>query len=338
MEKITVKKNFVNNSVSVIGVSVKEGQQLTGVEKAPQLFREAGLLKCIHEIGLSITDHGNITTESIEAEIQNEMLNTKEYEFLVENGDVLGPMNKRLHDLAFSAASNKDTVLVLGGDHGLATGSISGVKKAYPDLKVIWVDAHGDCNTPETSPSGNYHGMPVAHLLGWMKKGAIKGFDWFEPCLKGEDIVYIGLRDIDPEERKLLRDHNIKVFTPFDIIDLGGIHSVMKEVFSYLGMDENKNIPIHVSWDIDGCDPSFIEATGTKSRCGISEREAHYILQKIAATGNLVSIDMVEVNPELEPNDEHREVLHGDIAFLKGTPTLLYASEFILSALGNRWL
>lgn len=333
-----IEHKFTNNRVSIIGVSVKEGQQKTGVEQSPQLFRDCGLTQAIKEIGWEIHDEGDLTKEQMEDEIEAEHANEKEYKYVLPNIEILGVMNKHLSEKAHKRSLEKDLVLTLGGDHGLATGSISGMQRTYENLKVIWFDAHGDCNIPETSPSGNYHGMPAAHLLGWIKEGDMKSFDWLKPSLKPENIVFIGLRDLDEGEKILLKKHNIKVYTPYDIEMKGGISKVMKETLQYLECDKEHSNPIHVSFDVDGCDPSFITATGTKSRCGLSERESHFLLKRIAATGNLVSIDMVEVNPELEmEKNEIREVLHGDNKLLKGPPTLVYAMEFILSALGHTW-
>lgn len=342
MKSITKKETqnsqkFVNNTVSVIGVSVKEGQKKTGVEEGPTRFREGGLLNAVKEFGWQINDLGDITKESLAEELEEEEYNEKEYKYVLPNIDVLGVMNKKLSELAAQSSANKDFVLTLGGDHGLATGSISGMLETHPNLKVIWVDAHGDCNIPEISPSGNYHGMPVAHLLGWIPEGSMKAFDWLTPKLKPENIVFIGLRDLDKGEKELLKKHDIKFFTPYDIELNGGIGQVMELTLDYLGANDEESAPIHISWDVDGCDPSFIPATGTKSRCGLTERESHFILQRTQRTGNLVSLDLVEVNPQLEPSQEHREVLHGDNKILKGTPTVVYAMEFVLSALGFSW-
>lgn len=225
----------------------------------------------------------------------------------------------------------------MGGDHGLATGSITGMLRTHPDLRVVWIDAHGDCNTPETSPSGNYHGMPVAHLLGWMKEGEMKGFDWFKPLLKPENLVYIGLRDVDVGERMLLKKHGIKCYSPFDIESKGGIANVMSEVLTYLHIDSDHKNPVHCSWDVDACDPEFMSGTGTRARCGLSLRESHFILQKLYGTGNFVSMDLVEVNTLLD-SEEERETLHGDSPVLKGKKTIMYACELILSGLGHTWL
>ena len=335
-ERINEPKH-TNKEISIIGVSVKEGQKKTGVEEAPNRFREGGLLNALKEYGWAVKDFGNLTKESMMEDIERELEDEEEYKYVLPNIEVLGVMNQKLSQLANARSQEKNFVLTLGGDHGLATGSISGMLETYPNLKVIWVDAHGDCNIPEISPSGNYHGMPVAHLLGWIPKGSMKSFNWLTPKLKPENIVYIGLRDLDKGEKVLLEKHSIKFYTPFDIEDVGGIGKVMEEALDYLQANDSDQNPIHISWDVDGCDPSFMPATGTKSRCGLTERESHFILQRTQRTGNLVSLDMVEINPELEPNNQQREVLHGDNKLLKGTPSVVYALEFILSAIGFSW-
>ena len=335
--------NYITDTVSVIGIAVKEGQKLTGVELSPPLFRKCGVLEVVNELGWNIRDLGDITTQDLKEKIDASLADETEYKYVVENAHVIGPMCHQLHDIVYDGAKRQDFNLILGGDHGLAAGSISGMLKKYPNLKVVWVDAHGDCNTPETSPSGNYHGMPAAHLLGWIKKGEVKGFNWLNdiPILKAENIVYIGLRDIDAEEKKLLKKHNIKCYSPFDIEFAGGMGNVMKETLEYLKCDgktpETTN-PIHCSWDVDGCDPSFMTGTGTRARCGLTLRESHFILQTLFNTRNLVSLDMVEVNTLLEKNTENREMLHGDIPSLVGQQTILYAAELILSAMGFSWL
>lgn len=242
----------------------------------------------------------------MEPEIALEILNKKRYKYFnIENIETIGVMNKKLNEIARDRSNKRDFVLTIGGDHGLATGSISGVLKTHENLRVIWFDAHGDCNTPETSHSGNYHGMPAAHLLNWIKEGEMKSFDWLKPSLGSDKIVFIGLRDLDHGERSLLKQHGIKVYTPYDIEDLGGVSNVMDKALEYLQCDQDHTNPIHVSFDVDCCDPSFMTATGTKARCGLSERECHYMLKRISNTGNLVSLDMVEINNELEEDKNH---------------------------------
>jgi arginase len=333
----SVNFKFCKNFLSVLGISVKEGQQLTGVEEAPKHFREGGLLHCLKDLGWQIKDLGDITKESLQSEIEElEKDTSKHYKYNLPHIEIIGAVNKRLAEINHEQSKQGRLVLNLGGDHGLASGTITGMLRTYPNLKVIWVDAHGDCNTPEISPSGNYHGMPVAHVLGWIQKGDVKAFDWLDVNLKAEDIVYVGLRDLDAGEKKLLKQHNIKFYTPYDIEDMGGIKYVMDDALRFLKADKDDNNPIHVSWDVDGCDPAFIYGTGTKARSGLSERESHYMLQRIAATGNLVSLDVVEINPSLDVVKQ-REVYHGDNIHITGTQSVCNAIELTLSALGFSW-
>ena len=328
---------FCTNKLTVIGVSVFEGQQLTGVEETPDKFREGGLLKCLSNLGWEVKDLGDITKESLEKEIHAlENDKSRKYTYDLPNIEIIGTVNQKLCDLNHQESKQGRFVLNIGGDHGLASGSITGMLKTYSNLKVIWVDAHGDCNTPETSMSGNYHGMPVAHVLGWITKNQVKGFDWLDIHLKPENLVYIGLRDLDRKEKTLLLNNKIKYYTPYDIEHAGGIKFVMDEAMKYLQIEKEDNNPIHVSWDVDACDPSFIYGTGTKARAGISERESHYILQRIAATGNLVSFDIVEVNPALDIIKE-REIFHGDNPIIKGTQSVCNSIDLTLSALGFSW-
>lgn len=332
-----VNYKFCKNLLTVQGISVKEGQQLTGVEEAPKKFRESGLLPCIQQLGWQLKDLGDITKESLQDEIDAlEKDNSKVYKHNLPHIEIIGTVNKKLNEINHEQTKQGRLMLNIGGDHGLASGTITGVLRTHPNLKVIWIDAHGDCNTPEISPSGNYHGMPVAHILGWIKKDEVKGFDWLDHYLKPENLVYIGLRDIDAGEKLLLKQHNIKFYTPFDIDDMGGIKFVMDEALNYLQATKEHDTPIYVSWDVDGCDPHYIYGTGTKARAGLTERESHYILQRIANTGNLVGLDMVEVNPSLDEIKD-REMFHGHNPLITGNLSVCHAVELTLSALGFSW-
>jgi arginase len=324
--------NFLKEKkLNIIGVAVSEGQNHAGPEQGPRVLREANLVKVAESLGWEVKDLGDITNTTIELE----KTDASKYKYSdIKNSHILGGTCKQLHQWAKKSAEEGVFTLVLGGDHGLATGSISGLKEAYPDLKVVWIDAHGDINIPEGSPSGNYHGMPVAHLLGWMAEGTIPGFDWFKPNLKPEDIVYIGLRDIDEYEKKVLRKHNIKVFDMDDVTELG-IGKVMEEINKYFNAD-GKTHPIHISFDIDGIDPIYAPQTGTKSRGGLTDREAKYILRKLVKGGNVVSMDLVEVNPELEKDSPIREVFHGDNKLITGTQTVCLGVELVEAVLGHR--
>lgn len=174
-------------------------------------------------------------------------------------------------------------------------GTVSGTKKRFPDAAVIWVDAHADINTPLTTDSGNLHGCPISFLLG-LKGCDIPPFNvWLEPCLAPQDLVYIGLRDIDNGEKQILRDLGIKVFSMHDV-DKYGIGRVMDMVLAHVGATR----PIHLSFDVDALDPSVAPSTGTPVRGGLTFREGHFICEAIAETGNLVGLDIVEVNPDLQ--------------------------------------
>jgi arginase len=319
------------NSLAVIGVAVNEGQDLSGTELGPKVLREAGLIKVAQSLNWDVKDLGDITNDKLEIEDTD----ASKYKYAeIKNAQVIGGLCKSLHNMCKKSAEEGNFTLVLGGDHGLATGSISGLKAAHPNLKVVWVDAHGDCNIPEGSPSGNYHGMPVAHLLGWMPEGSVPGFDWFKPNLKPEDIAYIGLRDMDEFEKNMLKKHNIKVYDIDDVTELG-IGRVMNEIIEYFNAD-GKDHPIHVSFDIDGIDPIFAPQTGTKSRGGLTDREAKYLLRKLAKLGNVVSMDLVEINPKIDDDTPKRTHFHGDSKIINGTQTVCLGVELIEAVLGHR--
>jgi len=248
-------------------------------------------------------------------------------------------------------------VLTIGGDHSIASGSIAALQAQHPTLGVIWVDAHADANTPRSSPSGHYHGMPAAHLLGWFDKAGemgegvaqgakLPGFEWFPAgCLGETRLAYIGLRDVDPEEGRMLRRSAVRVFTMRDV-DKHGIARVIEMAIEAVGpaMDN----PLHLSLDIDSVDPHFAPGTGTAARGGLSYREIHYICEELALSRRLVSMDLVEVNPGLDPpppkvestEDDHHAnggAMHGDHPSIRhSSPTVRLAVELVLSALGKQ--
>lgn len=201
--------------------------------------------------------------------------------------------------------------LVLGGDHSIGIGSLAGVLRARPDTGVIWVDAHADLNIPETSGSGNMHGMPLGLLMdhpdgnGNYDFSTLPGFDFLVdgPRIKPEQLVYVGLRDVDPIERIWIRKLGIKAFTMTDV-DFLGIGQVMKQALEHL-----KGRPLHLSYDIDSVDPVLAPATGTKVRGGLTYREAHFVAEFVAQSGDLASAEIVEVNPNLSCDDGANETV-----------------------------
>jgi arginase len=222
-------------------------------------------------------------------------------------------VTQALSQQVYDHAKEGRFVLTLGGDHSIAIGTISGTAKAIRerlgrDMAVIWVDAHADINTPETSDSGNIHGMPVAFLTGLASDKPDAPFGWItdEHRVSVKKIVYIGLRDVDRGEKKILRENGIKAFSMHDI-DRHGIGKVMDMALGWIGSDT----PIHLSFDIDALDPRFAPSTGTAVRGGLTLREGDFIAECVHETGSLVALDLVEVNPSLEEEGAAETVRSG---------------------------
>ena len=274
----------------------------------------------------------------------------------VVNAELIGDGLRLVHDAVHAAVlregPQKPFVLTVGGDHSIASASISALQAQHPNLGVIWVDAHADANTPRSSPSGHYHGMPAAHLLGWFEKPgemgegskavSLPGFDWFPSgCLSESRLAYIGLRDVDPEEARLLRRSGVRIFTMRDV-DKHGIAKVIEMAIEAVGPSMDN--PLHLSLDVDAIDPHYAPGTGTAARGGLTYREIHYICEECALTKRLVSMDVVEVNPGLDPPPEKSAnpleeagAMHGDHPSIRrASPTVRLAVELVLSALGKQ--
>lgn len=264
-----------STSIGVIGAPFSKGQPRGGVEEGPTVLRKAGLLQKLKEPEYDVKDYGDL----LFADVPNDTPFQ-----LVKNPRCVGKANEQLAGVVAEVKKSGRTSLVLGGDHSLAIGSISGHARVRPDLCVIWVDAHTDINTPLTTTTGNLHGQPVSFLLKELKGKMpdVPGFSWVTPCLSAKDIVYIGLRDVDPAEHYILKTLGIKSFSMTEVDKLG-IGKVMEEALSYLL--GRKKRPIHLSFDVDGLDPSFTPATGTPVLGGLSYREGLYITEEIYKTG-----------------------------------------------------
>lgn len=280
-------KPEINKNLSIIGVPIDLGAGTRGVNLGPEAIRYAGLVKRLENIGYSVEDRCDIPVNK-KAAITVEGSNLKHL-------NVVSEVNEKLCKEVSDAMSEGKFPVVIGVDHSIAIGTISGVLQHKKNLGVIWFDAHGDINTPETSPSGNIHGMPIAVLLGMGDETltSIGGSDTF---LKKENIVYIGSRDLDAGERTALKTLGIKVFTMHEIDDMG-IKNVMEQAIKIAGEGTDG---IHVSFDLDVLDPEVAPGTGTKVPGGMGYREAHYALELIAKSEKLVSAEFVEVNPLLD--------------------------------------
>jgi len=197
--------------------------------------------------------------------------------------------------------------LVLGGDHSIAIGTIAGVSEYYrslnQDIGVIWVDAHADMNTPDTTESGNIHGMPLSACLG-MGANELVNLGGFAPKIKAENAVLIGIRDLDLNEKKLVKATGINTFTMTDIDEMG-MPTVIKKAIE---IASSGTAGIHLSFDFDGLDPSIAPGVGTPVKGGIRYREAHLLMEKIALTQRLIGLEMVELNPILDLRNQTAEL------------------------------
>lgn len=276
-----------DKTVAIVGCPFRGGQPKLGVDKGPIHLVEAGLVDQLKELGWNVQFDGHHQFEEIAAADDPPIGKLK-------NPRLVSRVCQSVAKVVGEHAKSGQLPLTLGGDHSLAMGTISGTLEAHPNACVVWVDAHADINTYETTDSGNIHGMPVSFLIGIGEK--IPEFEWVKPLLKTSRIVYIGLRDVDSGEKRILRENNIKAFSMHEV-DKYGIGKVVEMALDHV--NPNRDLPIHLSFDVDALDPSVAPSTGTPVRGGLSFREGHYICEAIWETGLLTALDIMEVNPSL---------------------------------------
>jgi arginase len=322
------KYNFLKQkTLSVIGAPLAAGQHQKGVELGPQHIREGGLFEVARQLGWKTEDIGDLDLDAAAAQFEGSTSMPQ-----VRNCEQIGLANRVIHNAVKKEAEKGNFVLTLGGDHSIGSASISGMKAVHDDLRVVWVDAHADSNTPATSPSGNYHGMSAAHILDWIRP-ELPGWEWLrtEHMVRECRLAFVGLRDVDMHERAMLRNSGVAVYT-MNEVDRWGIGHVME--MAHHRVNPHADSPVHLTFDIDGCDPSVAPGTGTCSRGGLSLREAHYICEMLSRTNNLVSMDLVEVNPRLD--QKVPPSMHGDNENITTEyETVRLAIELIGSALGR---
>jgi arginase len=282
--------------IRVIGVPLDMGASRRGVDMGPSAMRVAGLEARLEALGHRVTDSGNILVEIAETQAFGEP-NARYLKQIAETC-------RRTGDAVIKTLEEGLTPFVLGGDHSLAVGSVSGVAEFYrrqdQKIGVLWIDAHSDINTPETSPSGNVHGMPLAALLG-LGPEALGNLYGYSPKIAPENTVLVGVRDIDAAERANIRRAGIgEVYTMRDI-DERGMRTVMEEALRAAGRG---TAGYHVSLDMDWIDPEDAPGVGTPVRGGATYREAHLAMEIIADHGRMLSFEIVEVNPVI---DEHNQ-------------------------------
>lgn len=280
-------KPSINSKISIIGVATDLGAGTPGVSLGPSAIRYAGLIDRLKGIGYEVEDEGDIVA-------------SRPYEHINENEklrflDEVTRVNTELCNKVDEVMKSGRFPLVLGGDHSIAIGTIAGVLQHKKNLGVIWFDAHGDINTEDTSPTGNIHGMPVAVALG-LGHERLTSIGGKEAKLRADKLVYIGCRDLDLGERRLLRKLGITVFTMHEI-DRYGMSDVIDRAIEIAGKGTDG---IHVSFDLDSLDPAIVEGTGTRVPGGLTYRESNLALEMIAQTERLVSAEFVEVNPLID--------------------------------------
>ena len=293
--------------IDLIGVPVDLGAGRRGVDMGPSAIRYASLQNKLEEMGNSIEDKGNI-----EVPIQ-EMCKITDPK--LKYVDCIIPMGRRVAGAVATSMQAGHFPLVLGGDHSLSVGSIRGAAK-QKKLGVIWVDAHADFNTPETTPSGNIHGMPLAALCGLGDPRLVSLWDETPPIIDPQRVAVIGARDLDPGEKQNLLLAGVMVQS-MEQIDRLGMLTALEQAIERVSKDVDG---IYLSFDMDALDPRHASGVGTPVPGGLTFREAHLACEVVAETGKLIGMDMVEVNPILDVQNQ----------------TAILAVEFIRSALGSR--
>ncbi|MGC9223779.1 MAG: arginase [Terracidiphilus sp.] len=280
--------------IRVIGVPLDLGASRRGVDMGPSAVRVAGLAARLEALGHQVTDGGNIRVEIAETQKPG----NRNAHYLKE----IAATCERTGEAVQNALEHGMTPLILGGDHSVAAGSVAGAAEFYRrqgmKIGLLWIDAHSDINTPETSPSGNVHGMPLAALLG-LGPEPLSNLFGYAPKIAPENAVLIGVRDIDLPERENLRRAGIGHVYTMREIDERGMRTVMEEALRAAG---NGTAGYHVSVDMDWIDPREAPGVGTPVRGGATYREAHLAMEIVADDGRLISFEVVEVNPVI---DEH---------------------------------
>ena len=301
-------------TVHIIGVPLDLGGGRRGVDMGPSAFRIAGLGEQLSSLGYSVVDKGDLPTPIPETQ----ELRDEHKKYIRDIAKVC----QKLYQTALGSFDEGAMPVVLGGDHSLGAGSVAaaaewGRRSKQLPIGLLWVDAHGDMNTPATSLSGNVHGMPLAALLG-PEPAELSKIGTFAPKVLPEHTVLVGIRNLDEREKVAVRDSGVHVFTMKDI-DRQGIASIVEQAVKLAG---SGTAGVHVSFDMDVCDPQIAPGVGTPVKGGLNYREAHMVMEIVADSGLLTSLDLVEVNPTLDVRNA----------------TAQLGTELALSALGMKIL
>jgi len=277
--------------VAVVGVPMDLGANRRGVDMGPSALRYARLLEQLEDLGYTVEDLGDVPVSLARASRRR----GRGLAYLEEIRAAALVLKERL-----AALPEGVFPIVLGGDHSLSMGSVAGAARGRR-VGVVWVDAHADFNTPETSPSGNVHGMPLAVLSGLGHPRLTEVFRAVDP----KDVVLVGVRSLDPGEKRLLKEAGVRVYTMHEV-DRLGVARIAEEVLKHL-----QGLPLHVSLDADVLDPTLAPGVGTPVPGGLTYREAHLLMEILAESGRVTSLDLVEVNPILDERNRTAEMLVG---------------------------
>ena len=277
--------------VAVVGVPMDLGANRRGVDMGPSALRYARLLEQLEDLGYTVEDLGDVPVSLARASRRR----GRGLAYLEEIRAAALVLKERL-----AALPEGVFPIVLGGDHSLSMGSVAGAARGRR-VGVVWVDAHADFNTPETSPSGNVHGMPLAVLSGLGHPRLTEVFRAVDP----KDVVLVGVRSLDPGEKRLLKEAGVRVYTMHEV-DRLGVARIAEEVLKHL-----QGLPLHVSLDADVLDPTLAPGVGTPVPGGLPYREAHLLQELLAESGRVQSLDLVEVNPILDERNRTAEMLVG---------------------------
>jgi len=281
--------------VHILGVPLDLGGGRRGVDMGPSAMRIAGISERLTAMGCVVIDKGDLAAPIPETQAERD----PRKKYVREIARVC----QKLYSQVYQAHEDGALPLVLGGDHSLAAGSVGAsadfaAAKGH-EIGLLWIDAHGDMNTPASTSSGNVHGMPLAALLG-PEPAELSKIGARSPKVRADKTVLIGIRNLDTLERERIRDANIKVFTMKDI-DRDGIASVMERALAIAGHGTSG---VHVSFDLDVCDPSIAPGVGTPVKGGLDYREAHMVMEMVADSGRLLGLDLVEINPILDTQNQ----------------------------------
>jgi arginase len=293
--------------IDILGVPLDMGADRRGVDMGPSAIRYAHLQQGLEELGYTVEDKGNVDVPIAEMC----RINEPKLKYI----DCIVPMARRVAGAVATSVQGGRLPLVLGGDHSIALGSIRGAAK-HKKLGLLWIDAHADFNTDETTPSGNIHGMPLAALCGLGDRRLVQLWDELVPVVDPKNVVVLGARDLDAGEKKNLYEAGVTVLS-LEQIDRTGMYAAVSQAIEQISRDTDG---IYLSFDVDSLDPRHAPGVGTPVSGGLTYREAHLACEMVAETGKLAGMDMVEVNPILDVQNQ----------------TAHLAVELILSALGRR--